>query len=159
MPSEEKPRQSPFNVRLAGEEDLDACVELALQIPKENEWDYFPKPSRKKVHARLSSLIEDRTLLVYVNNDIIVGVLGLIIDSFWWTEEETMLDVLFYIKKEFRSYKAFSRMLSVAEEFAKINGLPLSLLFFTTKDVERKYKMLRKRDYQPIGFWVTKKRQ
>jgi hypothetical protein len=157
--SEEKKRVSPFETRLATKDDLDACVELVHQIPLENDWEYFPPTSDSKVRAQLEKLIENKTLLVYDNNGVIVGVLGLVIDSFWWTDETTMLDVVFYIKKEFRSFNAFNRMLSVAEEFAKINGLPLSLLFFTTKDVERKFKMLKKRGYESIGFWVTKKRE
>ena len=157
--SEDKRRQSPFEVRLGTYEDLEACIEIAMQIPLENDWDYFPTPSREKVTKTLSGLIEKKTLLVYVNNDVVIGILGLIIDSMWWSDEEMMLDVLFYIKEEFRSYKAFTRMLSVAEEFAKINGLPLSLLFFTTKDTERKFKMLKKRGYKSVGFWVTNKRQ
>ena len=69
------------------------------------------------------------------------------------------MDVLFYIKPEFRSYKAFDRMLSTAEEFAKINGVPLALLFFTTKDIERKLNTISRRGYKPIGFWMIKQRE
>lgn len=158
MTSEEK-RVSPFVVRSAEIEDLNKCVLIALEIPLENDWEYFPKASESKVTNTIRKLIEDRTLIVYENNGIIVGIMGLVIDSFWWSEEPMMLDMLFYIKPEFRSYKAFNRMLSTAEEFAKINGLPLSLLLFSTKNLERKYEMIKRRGYKKIGFWVTKERQ
>jgi hypothetical protein len=157
--SEEKQRISPFSIRLATIEDLEACVTLSIEIPKENKWDLFPAPSRPKIEQQFRTLIENKTLLVYENNGVIVGILGLVIDSFWWTDQESIMDVIFYIKEEFRSYKAFNRMLSVAEEFAKINGLPMNLLFFTTKDVHKKFKLLRHRGYESIGFWVSRKRE
>lgn len=157
--SEEKQRQSPFRVRSAELKDLDVCVKLALEIPLENDLGYFPAPSKTKVRATLEALINERTLIVYENNGIIVGILGLIIDSFWWSDQPMMMDMLFYIQPEFRSYKAFNRMLSTAEEFAKINGLPLSLLVFTTKDMERKFKMIQKRGYKSVGFWMVRERE
>lgn len=146
---------SPFEVRLASLSDLETAVELALEIPRENS-EAFPKPSPSKVKESLKKLIEEKSLILYENNGVVVGVLGLIIDTHWWTEEPTMFDMLFYIKPEFRSYKAFRRMLSVAEEFAKINGIPLSMMFFSTKDLFRKMKLLKKRGFEPIGFWMTK---
>lgn len=152
-------RKSPFEVSLATMEQLDECVQLALQIPLENEWDSFPAPDYDKVQETLKKLIEDQTLIIYTNNKIIVGILGCIIDTFWWSNQPMMMDALFYIKPEFRSYAAFDRLLSTAEEFAKINGLPLALLFFTTKDTERKFNMVQKRGYKPIGFWVLRKRE
>lgn len=157
--SEEKKRQSPFTVRSAEKEDLQVCIEIALEIPLENDLGYFPAPSESKVKLTLEKLIENRTLIVYENNGVIVGILGLIIDSFWWSEEPMMMDMLFYVKPEFRSYTAFNRMLSTAEEFAKINGLPLSVLMFTTKDMERKFKMIQKRGYKSVGFWMVKERE
>ena len=157
--SEEKQRKSPFSTRLADEADLEACVELVHQIPKENNWELFPPTSDAKVRVTLEKLIQDKTLLVYDNNGVVIGLLGLLIDTHWWTEQESMLDVVFYIKKEFRSYQAFNKMLSVAEEFAKINGLPLSLMFFTTEDLGRKFKLLKRRGYESIGFWMSRKRE
>lgn len=159
MISEGQKRESPFTVRAATYEDLDQCVGLAHEIPLENDWGYFPQTSNIKVINKLKELIDSQTLIVYDNNGVIVGILGVVVDSFWWTEEPMLMDVVFYIKPEFRSYKAYNRMLSVAEEFAKINGLPLSLLFFTTKDTERKFNMVQRRGYKSIGFWVTKQRE
>lgn len=152
-------RKSPFELALATKDQLDECVQLALLIPLENDWDTFPAPDYDKVRETLEKLIENQTLITYSNNGIIVGILGCIVDTFWWTNEPMMMDMLFYIKPEFRSYKAFDRMLSTAEEFAKINGLPLALLFFTTKDTERKFNMVLKRGYKPVGFWVYRKRE
>lgn len=152
-----KKRESPFHLRTATIEDLNQCVELALKIPEENDLDFFPKPDKTKVNQVLSELINNNTLIVYENNETIVGIFGVIIDTFWWTSEEMMTDVIFYIKPEFRSYNAYKRLLSAGEAFAKINKLPLALLFFTTKDTKRKFEMIKRRGYKPVGFWVMKK--
>lgn len=152
-----KKRESPFRVRLATIEDAEQCINLALEIPKENDMEYFPKPSFLKVAMMLEELINAKLLIVYENNGVICGLLGVKIDSFWWTDEPMMVDVLFYMKPDFRSYTAYRRMLQTAEEFAKINGVPLALLFFTTKDQDKKHRMVLRRGFKTVGFWVMKK--
>lgn len=137
--------------------DLPACVELALEIPRENVDTAFPPAKISCVENMLSSLIEAKCLIMYENNGVLCGLLGVKIDTFWWNDEAPRLvDVLFYVRPEYRSYTTFKRMLQVAESFAKINKVPLNLLFFTTKDLDRKYKMILRRGFKPVGFWVSK---
>jgi len=151
-----KKRESPFTLRVAVIGDLDKCVELALQIPLENNPDIFPPSSEPKVRTTLTELISRQTLIVYENNGIIIGILGITVDTFWWSDKPYILDTLFYVKPEFRSHNTYRRMLSAVEAFAKINHLPIALLFFTTKDVKRKFKLLTRKGYKPAGFWVVK---
>lgn len=150
-----KKRQSPFLIRTAEPTDLEQATLLALQIPRENN-EMFSAPNPVKVAEMLATLIANKTLIVYENNGVICGLLGVKIDSFWWSDTQVMTDVLFYIKPEFRSFSAYKRMLQAAEEFAKINKVPLALLFLTTKDVDKKYQMILRRGYNTIGFWVMK---
>lgn len=153
----QKRRESPYVLRVATEEDTEGCVELALQIPTENTTSgMFPPPSIDKVRGMVSSLIQGSTLLVYENNGVLVGIIGVVIDSFWWSDKQYIMDVIFYVKPEFRSHNTFKRMLSAVEAFGKINHLPVALLFFTTVDVKRKFKLLSRRGYKPAGFWVIK---
>lgn len=149
-------RISPFTLRVAIPNDLEQCVSLALQIPLENNMDIFPPPSETKVRSTLTDLINAQTLIVYENNSVIIGILGITVDTFWWSDKPYILDTLFYVKPEFRSHNTYKRMLSAVEAFAKINNLPIALLFFTTKDVKRKFKLLTRKGYKPAGFWVVK---
>lgn len=155
MDKEAKRRESPFVLRVADMGDLQGCTDIALLIPTENDPLLFPKPSVEKVTSFLTKLIEQKTLIIYENNGVIVGILGITIDSFWWTDEKYIMDALFFVKPEFRSHNTYRRMLSAVEAFAKINNLPVALLFFTTKDVKRKFKLLSKRGYKSAGFWVV----
>lgn len=151
-------RESPFTFRMATLEDLDTCVSLAMQIPLENDAQVFPKVSEDKVAERLRESIEKQGVVLYEHSGITIGLLAVIIDSFWFSEEPHMITQLIYIKKEFRSFGNLRRLLSCAEEFAKINNMPLAMIMFVTKDVDRKYNMAIRRGYKPIGFWTIKKR-
>lgn len=154
-----KTGKSPFNLRLATEEDLERCVDLTMKIREEND-EYFPKLDRPLITKNLRYCVENKTLVVYENNGVIIGLIGVTINRpAWWSKEEFMCDVVFYVLPEFRTFKTFNRMLSVAEEFAKINGLALFILFFTTKDIEKKLRMLQRRGYKTIGFWLMKQRE
>lgn len=155
-PKSEEKRKSPFELHLARPEDLEACFKLALEIPKENDFNFFPEADEEAVRDTIKELIAKQCMIVYSNNGVIVGILGVTIEKFWWTKNEVMTDVLFYIKPEFRSFSAYKRMLSAAEAFAKLNKLPLALLFFSTKDLEKKYQMILRRGYKTLGFFVMK---
>lgn len=150
-------RESPFTIRVATMDDLPACIRLAMKIPEENDMDYFPKPDVMKVAETLEELINKQTLILYDNNGVICGLFGVRLDTFWWTSEPMLVDILFYIKPEFRSFSAYKRMLRVAEDFAKINNVPLALLFFTTKDSDKKHQMVLRRGFKTVGFWVMKR--
>lgn len=152
-----KRRESPFHLRMATPLDLHQCVDLAMKIPLENDMEYFPKPDIDRVASTLVELIDNQTLIVYENNGIICGLFGVKIDSFWWSSEPTMVDIIFYIKPEFRSFSAYKRMLRAAEDFAKLNKVPLALLFFTTKDQDKKHQMILRRGFKTVGFWVMKR--
>ena len=67
------------------------------------------------------------------------------------------MDVMFYIKPEFRSYNAFKRMLSVAEEFAKLNNVPIALSFFSDKDLAKKAKMIMRRGYKAVSWTMFRR--
>lgn len=149
-------RQSPFQLGLATLDDLEDCLKLALEIPKENEFDFFPEADVEAVHDTIKELIGKQCLITYHNNGVIVGIMGVTIEKFWWTKNEVMTDVLFYIKPDFRSFTAYKRMLSAAEAFAKLNKLPLALLFFSTKDLDKKYQMILRRGYKTVGFFVMR---
>ncbi len=150
-------RQSPFSLRMATLDDLDVCVALALEVPPENDAGVFPNISIPKVKAGIARSIERNGVVLYENNGVPIGILAVIIDSFWFSDEDHMITQLIYVKKDFRSFSALRRLLSCAEEFAKINNMPLALMMFVTKDVDRKYNMAIKRGYKPIGFWTIKK--
>lgn len=149
-------RTSPFSFTLARQSDIEETTSFLLQ-GFEQEWGDnpdFPKPDKTSVMAEISSLVEVQGLTLYKNNNVICGVIGVrVCKPFWWSSKECLQGVIFYIKPEFRGFNSYNRMLSIVEEFARINQVPLEMSFFGT-DLDRKTKALLHRGYKPVSWSV-----
>lgn len=145
-------RGSPFEIKALEEKDIETCVEMLLSASVLEFGPDLPKPNHDCMYEMLLTLQKQNCLIGYVNNSQICGFLGIELDKYWWSDELVLMDVMFYIKPEFRSYNAFKRMLSVAEEFAKLNNVPIALSFFSDKDLAKKAKMIMRRGYKAVSW-------
>jgi len=151
-------RSSPFGFKLATLSEAAEITQFLLD-GFQKEWEGnedLPKPDRESVLEEIELLCKNNGLIKYMNNNLLIGVIGAkIAKAFWWSDKKVMTGVIFYVLKEFRTSNAASRMLSVVEEFAKINAVPLEMCFFGT-DLERKTNMLLRRGYKPVSWSVYK---
>ncbi len=151
-------RESPFSFVPASLEEVSSLAEFLIEGFLE-EWKdnpEFPRPEREKVEEELEALICTGSLIKMVNNNVLIGVYGSAIRQiYWWSSKEVLTNVVFYIKPEFRSFNNYSRMLSMAEEFAKINAVPLEISFFGTS-VDRKTNAVLHRGYKTLTWSVIK---
>lgn len=151
------PRLSPYQIRPALPSDLQTCISLCLELHNENGPEFPTVSPVKLTNALMEALNESRVVLLE-NNGIAVGILGIYAgEAAWWSDEHLLGDLIFFVKKDFRSNTVFNQLLSVLEEFGKINKLPVQLMFWTTHDIERKFKLLTRKGYKPVGFWVSKR--
>jgi hypothetical protein len=150
---------SPFSWELATPEDLPDVIALCHALYAELDPKLTPPMSLEKVFYMMESLVEHKTVILYKNNGVACGILALDLVAPWWTEEKNAVlrDIVFYIKPEFRTFKAFSAALRLAEQYAKINKVPLEIFFFTDRDVKRKFKLFKHRGYTSQGFLVSKR--
>ena len=154
--SKRNPDRYPFSWELATLDDLAACVELS--IGAYDELINPPKLGLEKVAVYMYDSINDKRVVVYKNNGVCCGILALDYQTLWFADNDSpvLTNAVFYIKPEFRSFKAASSALRLAEQYAKINKTPLHITFFTDKDVKRKHKLFKHRGYTSQGFLVTK---
>jgi hypothetical protein len=145
-------RGSPFEIKALEEKDVETCAEMLRSASALEFSPDLPKPDWECVRKMFLSLQKQNCLIGYLNNGQICGFLGVELDKYWWSNELVLMDVMFYIKPEFRSYTAFKRMLSVAEEFAKLNNVPIALSFFSDKDLAKKAKMIMRRGYKAVSW-------
>lgn len=152
----DKPRESPFSWRLATEDDFDVIIHFCRKI--EAEWlDNVAPYSEAKVTPIVQELIKNKTIIIYENNGVPLGIVGIHMSELhWWSEAVAISDVLFYIEPEFRSLNAFNRALRMCQDYAKINRVPLHFSFFTDKDTKRKLKLFKRKGYTVQGFTVYK---
>lgn len=150
-------RGSPFEIKALDKEDVETCVQMLLAASAFEFGEDLPKPDYQAMYNTLDRLQQNKCLIGYVNNGNICGFLGIEIDTYWWSKEPVLMDVIFFVKPEFRSYNAFKRMLSVAEEFAKINSVPIALSFFSDKDLAKKAKMIMRRGYKAVSWTMFRR--
>lgn len=150
-------RGSPFEIKALQPEDVETCTQMILSASVLEFGPDLPKPDYECIYSTLARLQEMNCLIGYVNNNNICGFLAIEIDSYWWSKEKVLMDVMFYVKPEFRSYNAFKRILSVAEEFAKINNVPIALSFFSDKDLAKKARMIMRRGYKAVSWTMFRR--
>lgn len=150
---------NPFAWELATQADLPDAIALCHALYAELDPSLTPPMSLEKVLAQMERLIEHKTVILYKNNGVCCGILALDLMVYWFTEETNAVlrDIVFYVKPKFRSFKVFSSALRLAEQYAKINKVPLEIFFFTDKDVKRKFKLFKHRGYTSQGFLVSKR--
>ena len=104
MAEASKKQEFYTGVDLAVPSDFEAIVDLALDY-YDNVEEVFPKPDIGKLATNLGIAFVKHPVFVYKVNDEIVGVVVLHEMEPWWSTESYFQDLIFYVKKEHRSYK------------------------------------------------------
>jgi GNAT superfamily N-acetyltransferase len=147
---------TPFLIKQASIEDLPICIRLLAAMFAENS-EVYPVFDKELLEEGVKALIKGSNLLIIVNNSIGVGLLAMTIKQFPWSKEDFLSNELTYILPDFRSHNLEKRLLSLAEEYAKINQLPLIFQCISTEQVGLKHKLLKKRGFQELGFFMIKR--
>lgn len=152
-------KSSPFTWQLASLNDLEAAITLSVELYQELDPVHRQPLSLERVGVYLYELISQEKVVLYMNNGVACGIVALDYYSDWYAEptEKYMTNVIFYIKPEFRNFRAFTSALRMVEQYAKINKTQLDIHFISDKDVKRKFKAFKHRGYTSRGFMVSRR--
>lgn len=107
--------------------------------------------SPSKVLRWMAMNTEFRTFVAVDDDNKIIGSIGLHESSPWWSESKYIADGWLYVLPEHRSSGVAGALLKAANEFSKSKGLPLLVGVLNSTDIEKKFSMMSKKGFAPVG--------
>lgn len=142
-------------IYVAEREDLPTIIEMVLKIPDEIGFEKLPTKNPQKVTQWIYDNWLEAPIFVYKVDSEIVGLVGVLIDSMWWSDERVVQDYVFYIDKDHRKASVFNELIKAVRDFAKLNGLPVVTQFLSAARTETKQKIFERNGFKNAGFIVT----
>jgi len=139
----------------ATREDLPTVVELALKIPEEFSFENFPSVDKAKVTEIIFSNWTDAPIFLYKIENEIVGMVGLALDTLWWSNEPVLQDYMFYIKPEHRSLKVVNALIGAMRDVAKLNDMKVITTFIASDRTDSKRKLFERKGFKESGILMT----
>ncbi len=84
------------------------------------------------------------------------GTISLSKKCHWWSDKEYLADGWFYVRPEKRNSRAAIMLMNAASEFAKEQGLPVSITLSLADDLDRKDAFLRRFGFERLGATYLK---
>lgn len=142
-------------IKFAKPEDVTNLVALGYKSFEENDLAGIGcDPDFNTVLEAMTGFVTNDVVLVDRNEDdqkYINGLLAFTHTSVWWSKEPLLMEVLFYVKPQFRSFKNAVALIKAAKEYSDEQQIPLVMDLFTKKDVEEKRKLLIYCGFKEIG--------
>jgi GNAT superfamily N-acetyltransferase len=139
----------------ATREDLPKIIKMALNIPEEHGFENLPSVDIIKVTEVFHGNWLKSPIFVYKEDDKILGFVGTIVDSFWWSTEPVLADFVFYVDPKHRSLKVTNALIEAMKDFAKLNKMPVVTHFMSNERTETKEKMFERKGFKKIGFTAS----
>jgi GNAT superfamily N-acetyltransferase len=139
-----------LSVKLATEADMPRLMELLRAMHAEIGIGALNAP---KVFHLVSRLLRDGAVLVAVEDNLIIGAIGLELRAWWYSDDTVLGDYFFFVDAEHRGSEAAVRLIERASEFAHQAGRPLMLGVLSLVETERKNLFFRRRfpTFKPCG--------
>lgn len=139
----------------ASREDLPQIVKMAEKVQKEQNFENFYKPNIGKAASFIYQAWLKYPIFVYKVDGEIVGMVGIIVEAEWWTDERIILDYVFYVEPEHRKTEVTGALIDAVKDFAKINDLKIVIQFVTSDYIDKKLKLFEDRGFRKSGFVAT----
>ncbi len=147
-----KTKQNTVRIRRAVPDDLNKIF-ILLQMMGE-EVSLFPVDLPHAL-SNIKDVLHNGIVFVAEVDRVIVGSIGIVRTSFWYSKAIALKDTWMYIDPDFRNSSIALRLLRKAKEAAKELSLPLIVGVFSLDKTDRKNHLYR-RLFTPIGeFFVT----
>lgn len=98
-----------------------------------------------KVARTVAYVIEHGIGIVGERDGEVVASAGLILDDWWYSDQQFLRDLWMYVRPEHRRSTAADGLLRHARKAAELWGLPLVVSVFGTKESDRKIKWMSRR--------------
>ena len=111
----------------------------------------LPAVSAERVLAQIANVIENGVCYMAEHSGDLVGAIGLLPETPWWSRENYLADTFFFVRSDKRASKAATKLLRAAKEYAEEKDRPLALTLFTGKDLFRKELFLAHHGFRKVG--------
>ena len=131
-------------LRLANLEDVDQIIPLMVAFVNE-EMNQPETPDEDVIRETATSLIskdiEDSLVVVYETEEGLQGIISALVIPSIFSKLKQSLELCFYIKPDYRSFKLYKEMISLYEQWAEeVAGVELVTLALLDPRVEALYK-------------------
>ena len=138
----------------ASKEDLPKVFEMAKKVQEEQNFENFHEPNYEKAFNFLYNSWLKYPIFVYKDKESneIVGMVGIIVEAEWWTDDKIVLDYVFYVEPKHRKTEVAGALIEAVKDFAKINDLKVVIQFVTSDHIDKKLELFEKHDFRKSGF-------
>ena len=132
----------PYKIllRLAKKSDKPEILKLLWKMHEEVSLGTLNK---ERAEAKVDEVLSKGCILVTedVSTKKLVGTVGLLASSFWWTDQKALGDVWCFVSPKYRKSRAFAMLLKGIKTIAKGLKLPVLLANFGNVEESRKSKL------------------
>jgi len=160
MPQNNKD-QDRHKVRVATSVDIEKIVRFLCedQLDEQNNLDWFMPRDYETVKTTFFNMIVMEEGVVWLSTfttkdgkEIISGILALRLEQTWWSTQRMLVNIVFYVNPQFRSYNLANRLLNVGISFAKASGFELvASTFQYTNQVDKLERYFKLKKFDKIG--------
>ena len=145
-----------MEIRRATEEDKADVISILVQMHEDAEFE-LSAINPKKLHEIVIHTIKDGVVFVAVKDSEIIGSIGGLYSSDWWSDEKFLGDLWFYIYKEERNTRAGVGLIKKFIETG--NGMQLRLGHVYGGDMKRKDNFYARLGLLKAGtYFVTERK-
>ena len=139
-----------IKTRRADTFDAVAILQLLMAMHEESKLPLSSIHTAKALNA-INQAISEGYVEVALQDDFIVGAIGGLLFTDWWSVEKRFGDLFFYIAPECRNSRAASMLMRDLIEWGRTRGHVLKLGTVTGEDLERKDKFFRRSGFTRVG--------
>lgn len=136
--------------RLADQDDGPAIFDLLIAMHAENALASLSEP---KVAGTVAYVIEHGIPIVAERDGLVIATAGLIVNDWWYSQEQFLRDLWFYVHADHRRGKVADGLIRHARTAAELWGLPLVLSVLTREKAEAKCKLFARHMMQVGGIF------
>lgn len=142
-------------VQFANPDEIPQIVALCGKSMIENGFsDLGIKADPEKAITEIAEAVAGGVVLVKRNKDnprILDGVFGLSFSSTWFSTDQYLAGLIFYVNEDKRSYRLAREFLETAKEYAIINNVPIVFDVFSQKDADTKKALFKRSGFKDYG--------
>ena len=143
-------------IRRANVLDISAIIFMLNQMHKETEVE-VPKINTQKLINKINELLHRGVILVAIENNKLVGSIGGITVTDWWSDEPYLSDAWFYVSPDFRKSTFAKNLCMDFIKVAKDAKMKVRLGHVFSGDLDRKDKFYERLGLVKVGSTYMEK--
>jgi GNAT superfamily N-acetyltransferase len=145
-----------MNIRKATILDISALLVMLHTMHKETEVD-VPKINSAKMINKINELLHHGLILVAETDNKLIGSIGGIPTTDWWSDEKYMADAWFYVYKNHRNSNCAKNLVEHFIKLVKEVNMKIRLGHIFSGDVDRKDNLFERLGFTKVGSVFVEK--